>query len=171
MRHLPIKPTSAVVLCNTIMRRPIAVDCATTTRFACLLPSRSFKLDSYGQAGRNISQYFLLSGTVAAGLARFRVSGLEVSGLERYTAGSGEASSVRGGDFKPGKQERWRCFPRSLVFLFTSSRSMLDLSPQIGDNAVCLSKASCQPIRVGIFGETPCWGENERDLLWSSCWW
>ena len=166
MRHLPLKPTSGVGRYSTIMRRPIAVGCATTTRFACLLPSRLFKLDSCGQAGRNISQYFLLSGTVAAGLARFRVSG-----LERYTAGSGEASSARGGDFKPDKQEHWRCFPRSLVFLFTSSRSMLDLSPQIGDNAACLSKASCQPILIGIFGETPCWGENERDLLWSSCWW
>ena len=76
-----------------------------------------------------------------------------------------ESASTSEVNFKRGKQQRLPCFPRSLVFLFTSGRSLLDLSPQLGDNADCLSKASCQPILVGIFGETPCWGENERDLL------
>ena len=168
MRHLPIKPTSAVGRYSTIMPRPIAVGCATTTRFACLLPSRSFKLDSCCHDSRPVSR----CRPMVASFPRWR----PVARGRWFWAGSpkGLCRRVqvrRKSIFKRGKPERLPCFSRSLVFLFTSSRSMLDLSPQIGDNAACLSKASCQPILIGIFGETPCWGENERDLLWSSCWW
>ena len=162
MRHLPIKPTSAVVLCNTIMRRPIAVDCATTTRFACRLPNRSFNLDSCGGGSSPVSCCW----PMVASFPRWRP--VERARWSVVGSPKGLCRRVqvrRKSIFKRSKQKRLPCFPRSLVFLFRSGRSMLDLSPQIGDNAACLSKASCQPILVGIFGETPCWGENERDLL------